>query len=179
MCHRRAVKIFAMGGKRRGASGQIILGAGSASTSTAGRQHRAAESTEHPLGALSEFSSLDPAVKHSIREGQAMVTHTPTRPVRPTPIGGGFRYFGVCGLVLAMVSILIGFDPSAATTRSNIDFSAQIVSRTLKGDRLLVQPQSSAQRVPTPDLKLADGCDPLVSPLMHSELALIAGRCVS
>jgi hypothetical protein len=103
--------------------------------------------------------------------------HTPTRPVRP--MRGGFRYLGVCGLVLAMVSIVIGFEPSAATTRSDIDFSAQIVNRTLKGDRLLVQPQITVRHVPTPDLKLADGCDPLVSPLMHSELALIAGRCVS
>ena len=108
-----------------------------------------------------------------------MVTHTTPRPARPTSICG-VRYFGVCGLVLAMVTIVIGFEPSAATTRSDIDFSAQIVNRTLKGDRLpLIQPQISVRLAPTPDLKLADGCDPLVSSLTHSELALIAGRCVS
>jgi hypothetical protein len=105
-----------------------------------------------------------------------MISHT--RPTCSTSICG-VRYFGVFGLVLAMLTIVIGFEPSAATMRSDIDFPAQIVNRTLKGDRLLVQPQISVRRVPTPDLKLADGCDALVSALTHSRLALIAGRCVS
>ena len=109
-----------------------------------------------------------------------MHTNTTPRPARRTPICGGFRYFGVCGLALAMVSIVIGFEPSAATTRSDVDYSVQIVNRTRKGDRLpLVQPQINVPLAPASDSKLADGCDSLVSSLTHSRLALIAGRCVS
>jgi len=67
---------------------------------------------------------------------------------------------------------------------------AQIVVRTHKGDRLLSA--SASQRhvpkkprevvvphQPAEDLKLPDGCDPLVSPIADNLFSRVAGRCVS
>ena len=98
----------------------------------------------------------------------------------------------VCGLGvgLAIVSIIMGLNASVATARSSVEPSGQIVDRMQKGDRLPLLSKShlnavsqrlkiNAPRARTLDSKLADGCDPIVSFLAHSELARIAGRCVS
>jgi hypothetical protein len=54
--------------------------------------------------------------------------------------------------------------------------SEETVDRTHKGDRLPVA-QVSVPRVPV--YGLPEGCDALVSSLVHSGLERIAGRCVS
>jgi hypothetical protein len=76
------------------------------------------------------------------------------------------------GLILAAVSTVIGFE-GIATARPHVGPSpAEIVNRARKGDRLpLVQ-------VNIPPAHGYDA-DSLVSPLAHSHLAQIAGRCVS
>ena len=56
--------------------------------------------------------------------------------------------------------------------------------RTLKGHRLPLVPVNQPVEInipfaPATDLELADGCESLVSSLAHSQLARIAGRCVS
>jgi hypothetical protein len=97
---------------------------------------------------------------------------------------GGHMLAGSMGaiLIIAILSIMIRLEVSAATVRSTLSDQppVQIVNRTGKGDR-----QHSAhevrqiefERTPAPDLKLADGCEPLVSPLASARL--VAGRCVS
>ena len=96
----------------------------------------------------------------------------------------------VLGLSLVMAAIFTGFDASVATARSKIDPPGQLVNRAQKGNRLPLLPTSDLNvvsqrlkipvpRVPFQESKLADGCVPIVSFLMHSELARIAGRCVS
>jgi hypothetical protein len=82
------------------------------------------------------------------------------------------------GLILAAVSTVIGVE-GIATARPDVGPSAaEIVNRARKGDRLpLVQiniPPAHGY-----DARLPDGCDSLVSPLVYSHLAHIAGRCVS
>lgn len=97
---------------------------------------------------------------------------------------------GGLGVVLAIFSIIIGLEVSVATARSGVEPSEEIVNRTQKGDRLSLVPalrlnalnQPLEIKVPrslSTDLKLADGCESLVSPLVYSRLAHIAGRCVS
>ena len=94
------------------------------------------------------------------------------------------------GVSLAIVSIIMGLNASVATARSRVEPSGQIVDRMQKGDRLPLLSKShlnavsqrlkiNAPRARTLDSKLADGCEPIVSILAHSELARIAGRCVS
>jgi hypothetical protein len=70
------------------------------------------------------------------------------------------------------------------------------VNRTLKGDRLQLQPSIRMPTIPaaksrrnagneqhefeTPSpTELLEGCEPLVSPIGQSPLALVPGRCVS
>jgi hypothetical protein len=57
-------------------------------------------------------------------------------------------------------------------------FVVEIVNRTQKGDRLPLA-QIDVPRVPVSDASLPEGCDSLVSSLTRSDLARIAGRCVS
>jgi hypothetical protein len=71
------------------------------------------------------------------------------------------------GLILTMVSI-----------GAQSDAPLEIVNRTHKGDRLPLA-QVNVARAPVYDLKLPEGCDSLVSSLTRSQLARIAGRCVS
>ena len=87
-------------------------------------------------------------------------------------------------LIITILSIMIGLEVSAATLRSTLSeqSSGQIVNRTRKGDRQLVVHevrQIKFELTPAPDLKLADGCESLVSPLANAPLAKVAGRCVS
>jgi hypothetical protein len=77
---------------------------------------------------------------------------------------------GICGgLILATISI---------GAHSDVGTSMEMVDRAHKGDRLSLA-QVSVLRTPTHDLRLPDGCDALVSPLTHSLLARVAGRCES
>jgi len=97
---------------------------------------------------------------------------------------------GVLGVSLAIAAIITGFDTPVATARSRIDPPGQLVNRSQKGDRLPLLPTSdlnavshllkiNVPRVRLLDSKLAEGCEPIVSFLTHSELARVAGRCVS
>jgi len=95
-----------------------------------------------------------------------------------------------CSVLLAIVSIVIGIEVSVATASSGAALSTEIINRARKGDRLPVvpvlrknpvnrPPQVNLPRIPAPDQDLADGCESLASPLAHSPLAQIAGRCLS
>ena len=81
----------------------------------------------------------------------------------------------ICGgLILATTSIGAQSDVGAPV----------VVDRTQKSDRLPLS-QINVTRSRALDQRdagaydLPDGCDALVSPLTHSQLARIAGRCVS
>jgi hypothetical protein len=80
------------------------------------------------------------------------------------------------GLILAGIATMIGFEGIASAQPE--DSSLQIVNRTQKGDRLPLA-QIDVPRVPVSDASLPEGCDSLVSSLTRSDLARIAGRCVS
>ena len=87
-------------------------------------------------------------------------------------------------LIITILSIMIGLEVSAATLRSTLSeqSSGQIVNRTRKGDRQLAVHevrQIKFELTPAPDLKLADGCESLVSTLANAPLAKVAGRCMS
>ena len=100
------------------------------------------------------------------------------------PLAGGLM---TSLAALAIASGLVIFDPAA---RSMVDPSAQTVTRALKGDRLPLKPASfsnvenqpvewRAPRTSVPASKLPDGCEAVASSIAKSELAHIAGRCVS
>ena len=83
----------------------------------------------------------------------------------------------ICGgLILAGIATMIGFEGIASARPQ--DGSLQIVNRTQKGDRLPLA-QIDVPRVPVSDASLPEGCDSFVSSLTRSDLARIAGRCVS
>jgi hypothetical protein len=79
------------------------------------------------------------------------------------------------GLILAALTTVVGFD-GIATAHPDIGFSVDSVNRTRKADRL---PMVHVRRAPVYDARLPDGCEPLVSALTRSNLARIAGRCLS
>jgi hypothetical protein len=108
--------------------------------------------------------------------------------------GCGQLLVGSMVAALILLSVIVGFEVSAAATRSEVatstETSGEIVNRAHKGDRLLATPADylnavnqlrriKVLRAPALDLKLADGCESLVSPLAHAGLAKVAGRCVS
>jgi hypothetical protein len=80
------------------------------------------------------------------------------------------------GLILAGTVTMIGFKAIASARPE--DGSLQIVNRNQKGDRLPLA-QINVPRAPVSDASLPEGCDSLVSSLTRSDLARIAGRCVS
>jgi hypothetical protein len=83
----------------------------------------------------------------------------------------------ICGgLILAGIATMIGFE-GIASARPEDGF-LEIVNRTQKGDRLPLT-QINVPRAPVSDASLPEGCDSLVSSLTRSDLARIAGRCVS
>jgi hypothetical protein len=107
------------------------------------------------------------------------------------PVFGGSRLLGR-GLIVALatLSIITGLGISELTARSGIEPSGETVNRILKGDRspLAFRIQTNAAHRPrqinTPlerasGPRLPVGCESLVSALAHSQLARIAGRCVS
>ena len=93
------------------------------------------------------------------------------------------------GLSVAVVtlSIITGLGISELTARSGIVPSGEIVNRILKGDRsppaFTIQPNAARRPRqtyrPLERSRLPVGCESLVSALAHSQLARIAGRCVS
>ena len=94
-----------------------------------------------------------------------------------------------CSVLLAMASIVMGIEVSVATAFSGAAPPIEI-NRAQKGDRLRLVPalhqnpvsqllEVNLPRIPAPDRGLADGCEPVASPLTHSPLAQIAGRCLS
>jgi hypothetical protein len=105
--------------------------------------------------------------------------------------GRGLQYLvGGCSVLLATVSIVIGIEVSVATASSATAPSVEIINRAQKGNRLPLVPalhqnpvsrpaEVSLPRISAPDPGLADGCEPVASPLAHSPLAQIAGRCLS
>ena len=83
----------------------------------------------------------------------------------------------ICGgLILAVLTTGIGSD-GIASTRPNFGSSAE-VNWTQKADRLPMV-QIKEPRASIYDARLPDGCEFMVSPLTRSQLARIAGRCVS
>jgi hypothetical protein len=83
----------------------------------------------------------------------------------------------ICGgLILAGIATMIGFE-GIASARPEDGF-LEIVNRTQKGDRLPLA-QINVPRALVSDASLPEGCDSLVSSLTRSDLARIAGRCVS
>ena len=101
--------------------------------------------------------------------------------------GGALRYLiSGCSVFLAIVSIVIGIEVSVATASSGAAPSTEIINRAQKSDRLPVVP--ALHRIPVnrplevnlPRIPgLTDGCESLASPLAHSSLLQIAGRCLS
>ena len=108
------------------------------------------------------------------------------------PVFGGSRLLCRGSIVaLATLSIITSVGISELTARSGIEPSVETVNRTLKGDRLSpgFRIQNNAgyrpRRINTPfetsspSSTLPVGCEPLASALAHSQLARIAGRCMS
>ena len=112
-----------------------------------------------------------------------MISHSSSPLFRPT-----FSGFGR-GLIVALIALAFftGFEVSDLRARSGTPPSVETVNRALKGDRVSSMPAfllGAAQRhhemKPEPEsLKLPDGCDPLVSPLVNRQLSRIASRCIS
>jgi hypothetical protein len=84
----------------------------------------------------------------------------------------------ICGgCILAALTTVIGFEV-IATARPDASASVESLNRTRKNDRLPIG-EIKKPRAPLYDASLPDGCESLVSPLTHSHLARMAGRCVS
>jgi hypothetical protein len=107
------------------------------------------------------------------------------------PVFRGSRLLGR-GLIVAFatLSLITGLGISELTARSGIEPSGETVNRTLKGDRwsspFRIQTnaahrpsQTNAPLQKASGSRLPIGCEPLVSALAHSELARIAGHCLS
>ena len=104
---------------------------------------------------------------------------------------GGSRSLGRGTIVaLAALSFITVLGISELTARSGIELSGETVNRALKGDRspLAFRIQTNVAHQPrqinTPletasGSRLPGGCESLVSAFAHSQLARIAGRCVS
>jgi hypothetical protein len=94
-----------------------------------------------------------------------------------------------CTLLVAIVSMLIGINVSAATVWSGVAPSQQTINSARKGDRLPLVVSSDPSpadrhievKVPRGAVQhsLPDGCEALASHLARSTAAHIAGRCVS
>ena len=92
---------------------------------------------------------------------------------------------GAVAAVVIALSVIVGLEVSAAALRASPEpleqTSGQVVNRARKGDRQigLQEIRISPRLAPTPDLKLAVGCESFVSALANARLAKVAGRCVS
>jgi hypothetical protein len=102
---------------------------------------------------------------------------------------GSFRSTFGSFRALAAASIITGFGMSDLTARTVVYPLGQTVNRALKGDLLPLAPairrnagqhhELQAPRISAPHSNLPDGCEGLVSSITNSDLANIAGRCVS
>lgn len=111
-----------------------------------------------------------------------------------------FQYIaGGCGAVFALAIgyFVLGVNVSTTTAATGGNSGLQSVNRSLKTDRLPMQPSFRLPTIPASksrrnagnefDLEspnaarpeLLDGCEPLVSPIGQSPLAQVAGRCLS
>ena len=93
---------------------------------------------------------------------------------------------GSLAAVVIVLSIIVGLEVSAAALRSTAEpseqLSGQVANRARKGDRLIGLQEIrkiTPQLTPARDLKLAVGCEPLISPLENARWAKVAARCVS
>jgi hypothetical protein len=119
---------------------------------------------------------------------EIMLTHTSPRSGTFQSTGRSCPYSvrGWC-VVLALAAITIALEVSVAAVWSAASApSVEIVNR--KGDRLPLVPAFPAVNQPLETKfpgtcgsqhQLPDGCESLASPLAHSPVAHIAGRCVS
>jgi hypothetical protein len=110
-----------------------------------------------------------------------MLAHTPIK-ARSTFGACQFLAGGLTGAA-ALIAIIMALGTSDLTARTGLDPAGQvgqIVNRSLKGDRLPLIPAFQLKaRTSTPEAKLPDGCEALVSSIGNSELARVAGRCIS
>ena len=110
---------------------------------------------------------------------------TPSGSLRAKRHSGRLFTASVAAVVIVL-SIIIGLEVSAAALRptpaSPEQWSDQIVNRARKSDRQigLQELQKIRPRLtPAPDLKLAVGCESLVSPMENAQWAKVARRCVT
>jgi hypothetical protein len=88
---------------------------------------------------------------------------------------------------LVVLSTMGALQVSASTSQYAGGLSESTANRTLKGDRSIVTRmvrtvrlrEFDARNEPIVDVKLADGCEPVVSALADFDLARVARRCVS
>ena len=97
---------------------------------------------------------------------------------------GGHVLAGGTAAVVIVLSIIIGLEVSAAALRARPEppeqTSDRVVNRARKGDRQTALREIGAPRLTqAPDLKVAIGCEPLVSALANARLAKVASRCES
>lgn len=125
-----------------------------------------------------------------VKGASAMLVHISTQCGTSRSTFGGSRSL-VGGLIVSLTALafIAGLEMSDLSARSAISPIGQTVNRALKGDRLPLtrathldvgmQPFVRAPRSSASDVKLPEGCEALVSSVANSELAHIAGRCVS
>ena len=106
-------------------------------------------------------------------------------------INRAFPYLGRgCIVTLAVVSIITAELPVSTTwsAASSVVSSAEIVNRAQKGDRLPLAPLyrntvnlplNRTEPTRFSDQALPIGCESVSSPLAHSPLTHVAGRCLS
>ena len=99
---------------------------------------------------------------------------------------GGRVLAGAVAAVVIALSVIVGLEVSVAalraTPQSPEQTPGQVVNRARKGDRQIGLQEIRRIRprlTPAPDLKLAVGCESLVSALANARLAKVAGRCAS
>jgi hypothetical protein len=95
----------------------------------------------------------------------------------------GRAFAGSLAAVVIVLSVIVGLEVSAAALRSTAglseQLSGQVANRARKGDRLIGLQEIrkiTPQLTPAHDLKLAFGCEPLISPLENARWAKVAGR---
>ena len=156
--------------------------------------HRPANLRNFPEGHYRNFRiwALPLKLLNQIGGTRIMLPQTSLRSGLFSSTGRGLRFLiGGCSVLLATLSVVIGIEVSVATASPGAVSSMEIVDRARKGNRLPLVPalhqnpvnrppeEVNLPRIPAPDRGLADGCESLASPLTHSPLAQIAGRCLS
>ena len=115
-----------------------------------------------------------------------MTRHPSPRPDASQALARASPYaVGAFSLVLAFSTTLIGMELSVRADSSEVTPAVERVNRTGKADRLQLLP-AVGRGIGNPpigpgafDQRLVHGCEPVVSSLVSSSLAQIAGRCLS